>query len=208
MTKKFVPAVVFLQMVFVLSAALLIKPAVVFCATSPAATENSVSEFPAAYEFSLDTIDGKKVELASLKGKVVFLDFWASWCPPCRASLPAVKKLYEKYSASKDFVIIGINMENLEKARQHAERSGVKYISAVGNDITVRRYGVRGIPTFILINRKGEVFKKWVGFGEPVYDEWTQTIDQLLAEKIESQSPADKKKPAKKSAATATKIKK
>ena len=203
MNKKLVSLVVFLTTGIVLSAAVLLKPAAIFCASAP--TEDRAGEFPAAYEFSLDTIEGKKVELASLKGKVVFLDFWASWCPPCRASLPAVKKLYEKYSASKDFVLIGINMENLEKARQHAERSGVKYVSAVGDDATIRRYGVRGIPTFILINRKGGIVKKWVGFGEPVYDEWTQAIDQSLAEKIESPPAADTKKPAKKSAATPAK---
>ncbi len=167
---------------------------------------SSTVALPAAYEFSLDTIDGKKIDLSALKGKVVFLDFWASWCPPCRASLPAVKKLYEKYASSNDVVIIGINMENLDVARRHATQSGVKYISAVGNDITVRRYGVRGIPTFVLINKKGEIMKKWVGFADTLYDEWVQNVEEarLYQPEKEKVSPAVKKKPSKKSSTTKT----
>lgn len=155
-----------------------------------AAAESS----PPAYQFSLDAVDGSKVELAALKGKVVFLDFWAGWCPPCRASLPAIKRLHEKYTGRKDFVVVGINMENMATAKKYAEEKGLKYINAVGDDITARRYGVRGIPTFILIDKKGEIAKRWVGFSETLFEEWTAAVQEALA--YEPPPPKPSPKPA------------
>lgn len=145
-----------------------------------------------AYQFSLATVDGETVRLEDFKGKVVFLDFWAGWCPPCRASIPSVKKLYDKYAQNKDFAVIGINMENIDTARKLSAQKNIKYISAVGDDVTARRYGVRGIPTFIMIDKRGEISKRWVGFSETLYDEWVTTADEALAYKPEPVKPAPK----------------
>ena len=146
----------------------------------------------AAYQFSLTTVNGEIVRLEDMKGKVVFLDFWAGWCPPCRASIPSVKKLHEKYAQNKDFAVIGINMENIETARKLSAEKNIKYISAVGDDITARRYGVRGIPTFMVIDKRGEISKRWVGFSEALYDEWVATVDEALAYEPEPAKPAPK----------------
>jgi thiol-disulfide isomerase/thioredoxin len=145
-----------------------------------------------AYQFSLATVDGGTVRLEDMKGKVVFLDFWAGWCPPCRASIPSVKKLHEKYAQNKDFAVIGVNMENMETARKLSAEKNIKYISAVADDVTARRYGVRGIPTFIIIDKRGEISKRWVGFSESLYDEWVVTSDEALAYEPEPAKPAPK----------------
>lgn len=147
-----------------------------------------------AYRFSLNSLDEKKIELASFEGKVVFLDFWASWCPPCRASLPAVEKLHKKYADNKDVVIIGVNMEDAATAKKFLEGKQKKYINVVGDEHTAKMYQVRGIPAFFLIDRKGNIANRWVGFSEHIFDEWVKAIEQALTEKIESSS---QKKPAK-----------
>ncbi len=142
-----------------------------------------------AYQFSLKSVKGEKVELSPYRGKVVFLDFWASWCPPCKASIPFVSKLYEKYKGNKDFVIIGINMENISDAQKYISQKDIKYLNVIGDDITARNYQVRGIPTFILIDKRGNIVGRWVGFADSIYDEWTKSIDEALAEVIKEPKP-------------------
>lgn len=142
-----------------------------------------------AYQFSLNSLDGKKVELASLKGKVIFLDFWASWCPPCRASIPAVSKLYENYKNNKDVVIIGVNMEDAQTARKFVAQNKIQYLNVIGDEITYRRYQVRGIPTFILIDKKGNIAGRWVGFNESLLEEWFAKINTALAMTVEEPKP-------------------
>ena len=75
---------------------------------------------PAAFseqapDFTLQDTDGKAVTLSDYRGKVVFLDFWASWCPPCRASIPAIKSMHKNYAGNPDVVILGINSGENEK---------------------------------------------------------------------------------------------
>jgi len=142
-----------------------------------------------AYQFSLNSLEGEKVELSSYKGKVVFLDFWASWCPPCRAAKPFVSKIYEKYKENKDVIIIGINMENVSDAKRYISEKNIKYLNVVGDDITARRYQVRGLPTFILIDKKGNIASRWVGFADAMYEEWTKKIDEALAAVTEEPKP-------------------
>ncbi|OGS11580.1 MAG: hypothetical protein A2386_03920 [Elusimicrobia bacterium RIFOXYB1_FULL_48_9] len=80
-----------------------------------------------APDFTLLDVNGKKVTLSEARGKVVFIDFWASWCPPCRASIPAVEKLYDKYKG-KDVEFYGINLEgNTPAIRKFIEKNSMKY---------------------------------------------------------------------------------
>jgi thiol-disulfide isomerase/thioredoxin len=104
------------------------------------------------------TVDGQNFDLAKLKGKVVLVDFWATWCPPCRAELPNVKKLYDRYHA-QGFEVIGISLDNKEKdltAFLDKDKLPWPSIFKEGNDLA-DSYGVFSIPLAILVGRDGRV---------------------------------------------------
>jgi len=145
------------------------------------------ADSPPAPDFTLTDLNGNKVSLSSQKGKVVFLDFWASWCPPCRASIPEVEKLYEQYTG-RNVVFYGINVENDPgTARDFVAKKGMKYTVLLGDDKVGKDYEIRGIPTFYIIDQKGNIASHYVGFDASLRDEWTNKINSML-------SPSPRKK--------------
>lgn len=111
--------------------------------------------------FSIPGIDGKEIELKNYKGKYVLLDFWASWCGPCRREMPNVVKLY-KVCKGKDFEIIGISLDQkAEDWKKAVKELGMKWPQGcdfgVWNGQVARKYNVRAVPTTILINPEGKV---------------------------------------------------
>ena len=112
--------------------------------------------------FTMQTIDGKPFSLSELKGRVVVLDFWASWCPDCRKEAPAVVELYKKYS-DKGVAFVGVSMDtNVEAWRAACEKYGIKYpqVSELkkfhDTDIS-KAYGVKWIPSIVVIGKDGKV---------------------------------------------------
>jgi peroxiredoxin len=121
-------------------------------------TFNIVIGSPAP-EFSVLTLDGKEVSLASLKGKYVFLDFWGTWCGPCVGEIPNVKKLHESISAD-ELVVIGVCSDNEKSVRDFIEKNDVKYNNAMASDKIMSDYGIRSFPTTYLIGKNGEIVGK------------------------------------------------
>lgn len=112
-----------------------------------------------AKDFTVETISGSKFTLSLQKGKVILVQFWASWCPGCRAEMPNVKEIYEKFK-DKGFDVIGISLDyEKEDMMEYLEETGVKWnISFSGKgweDETVRLYGVNSIPSLWLVDKKG-----------------------------------------------------
>ena len=117
-----------------------------------------------APDINLPTPDGNTLALTSLKGKVVLVDFWASWCKPCRAENPNVKKAYNKYK-DKGFEILGVSLDKQKKAWVNAiEKDGLpwKHISdlAAWQSSVVPLYSIKGIPLTYLIDRDGTIIAK------------------------------------------------
>lgn len=115
----------------------------------------------AAPAFALTTLDGKKISLDELKGKKpVMLVFWATWCPNCKAEVPAVNKIAAQFGP-KGLAVIGINAginDSAAKTRAYAERNRLAYDTAFDtNSIITRKYGVIGVPTIVMIDRRGVV---------------------------------------------------
>ncbi|OYT72961.1 MAG: alkyl hydroperoxide reductase [Armatimonadetes bacterium CP1_7O] len=121
-----------------------------------------------APDFKLTTLDGETVELSKLRGKPVFIDFWATWCGPCRRALPHTQKLFEKYG--KDAHILTINLrEDAETVHKFLEQNKYSFTVLMDMEGAVgAAYGVRGIPHFVLIDATGKVQFVQIGYGSGI----------------------------------------
>jgi cytochrome c biogenesis protein CcmG/thiol:disulfide interchange protein DsbE len=125
--------------------------------------ELRVSPAPAR-PFSLELLDGRTLTLAGLHGKVVMVDFWASWCPPCRQEAPALAEVYRDY-AGLGVEFVGVDIwDRPQDAQKFVVRYGVPYPNGIdGRGAIAIDYGVRGIPEKFFIGRDGTLLKKFVG---------------------------------------------
>lgn len=137
-----------------------------------------------AINFSLLSLDGDSVSLSRLRGKVVVVDFWATWCGPCQHEMPYLQKLVRKYAGQADLVFLSISTDqNRAVVKPFIDRN--KYeMKVLYNDGTDQAYGVTGIPSLVLIDRDGKIQFKHVGFGgdgEAFVSSLSEEIDGLLA---------------------------
>jgi thiol-disulfide isomerase/thioredoxin len=130
------------------------------------------------------TADGATVRLSDYKGKVVLIDFWASWCPPCKTSFPALDALYRAYQ-EKGLEVLAVNVDERPKdaatfLAAHPHRLTVLY-DAKG--VSPLAFGVKGMPSSFLIDRAGNIRFTHMGYSGNVDDSYRQEIAQLLSER-------------------------
>jgi cytochrome c biogenesis protein CcmG/thiol:disulfide interchange protein DsbE len=137
-------------------------------------------ETKAATLFELELMTGGDLRLADLRGKVVMVDFWASWCAPCRQEAPALVRVYQEYAES-GVEFVGIDIWDQEaSAHTYIDTFGIPYPNGIDDtgEIAIN-YGVRGIPEKFFIDRDGLVQRKFVG---PIReDKLREALDELLA---------------------------
>jgi peroxiredoxin len=119
-----------------------------------------------AFDFTLKNLEGKDVRLSDFKGKIVILDFWATWCGPCKMELPHFRELYKQYK-DKGVAIVGValDQQGLKIVAPFVQKNQIEYVTLIGTPDVVGRYGdIRGIPTTFIINQKGKITNKFVGY--------------------------------------------
>jgi thiol-disulfide isomerase/thioredoxin len=128
-------------------------------------------------EFFVKDLQGREISSADLRGKVVLIDFWATWCQPCKKEMPGYQKLLNLYG-SRGFAVIGFKfdtMMDMEDPVQFAKKIGVRYPLAVAPDDLKQKFGgIEGLPTTMLYDRQGILQKKVVGF------EYTGAIESAV----------------------------
>lgn len=120
-----------------------------------------------APDFTLKTIQGKKVSLDDFKGSVVLLDFWAVWCGPCKESLPFLEDLAAKYR-SKGFAVVGLHVDDrmppLDEVKQFLKEKKIRYTNLVSTAKVDDAFQVYSMPTSFVIDREGNFHSSHVGF--------------------------------------------
>ncbi|HCY75029.1 MAG TPA: redoxin [Ignavibacteriales bacterium] len=118
-----------------------------------------------APDFALKSVDGKTIKLSDYKGKIVIIDFWATWCPPCRKGIPDLISLQKDFK--NDIVVIGISLDaekTIKDVPGFIKNYGINYPIVYGDEKVVNAYGgIEGIPTAFVIDKKGIVVDKHVG---------------------------------------------
>ena len=128
------------------------------CAGSGAASEYGPEIGKLAPDFTLTGLDGQQVSLSSLRGKPVLLNFWASWCGPCRLEMPFFQEIYEKWTG-KEMVLLAVNLqEDPAEVREFVESAGFSFpvLLTTGNEIPLA-YNIRGIPATFFIDADGVI---------------------------------------------------
>jgi peroxiredoxin len=161
----------------VLFFALVVGIIIVSCGSREQAKSNET----AIADFTLRSLDGNEVKLSDTKGQVVLVDFWATWCPPCRNSIPTFIRLYNKYR-DRGFTILGVGLDDEKALIDYRNEMKIPYPILVGNNDIAKAYGVTGIPKTIFIDRQGKVRKTQVGFAPELESQFDALVDSLLNE--------------------------
>ena len=156
------------------------------------AAEGDATEYPgdpddgtatgkaAPLHFTLKDMNGVDVKLATFKGKVILLNFWATWCGPCKAEIPSLVELQEQYG--DDLVVLGFSVDDpVEKMRPYAEEYKINYPLLVGNgreDVQEAFGPLYGIPVSVIIDREGRIAKKHSGIASKA--QFEREIKSLL----------------------------
>ncbi len=155
------------------------------CLLSHCAREQTQPSVGPAPDFTLKTLDGKEITLSQLKGKVVLLDFWATWCGPCKESIPHLIQLYKDYRQN-GFELVGMNVDrgDGEAVRRFVVSMDIPYPVVVAPEDVVRSYRVTGIPATFLIDREGKIRERVAGFSGAIAKQLTAKVADLTAEKL------------------------
>ena len=136
----------------------------------------------AAQDFQLPTLRGDYVRLSDYRGKVVFLNLWATWCPPCREEMPSMESLYRRLK-SRDFemLAVSIDREGEKVVRPFAAKYGLTFPVLLDPESkTHRLYGLTGVPETFIVDKNGMVIKRIIGPQNWINKDWLDYFDRII----------------------------
>lgn len=145
------------------------------------ASSNNTSQANKAIDFTLYDLDGNKISLNDFRGKSVYLNFWATWCPPCRKEMPAMEKIYQEYK-DKGLVVLTIDIgEDKETVKKFIKDNNFNFEVLLDSDQSVAdKYSITSIPVSYFIDKDGNINDKRVGALQE--DEMRSYIKKLMGE--------------------------
>ncbi len=136
-----------------------------------------------APDFTLKDLSGRNSSLSDYRGKVVLIEFWATWCPPCKASVPSLVGLQKKYG-QKDFIVLGLSIDTdsdaSEKVRQFSAAYNINYPVLLANETIQKNYNVISIPTSFLLGKDGKIIDIYRGYSDEFDTKVSAQIEKLL----------------------------
>ncbi|MEO8836039.1 MAG: TlpA disulfide reductase family protein [Caldimonas sp.] len=146
-----------------------------------ATASSAIAPATPAPDFALHAMGGSNLRLTEQRGRVVMVNFWATWCGPCRQEMPQLNRLYEKYRSS-GFVLLGVNVDDDQsKAAEVAKKLGVTFPVLLDTDKTVSKlYDVSTMPSTVIIDREGKVRYVHRGYLTGYEDNYEKQIRELL----------------------------
>ncbi|MCL4479316.1 MAG: TlpA family protein disulfide reductase [Deltaproteobacteria bacterium] len=137
-----------------------------------------------APDFSLPSINNNIIKLSDYRGKVVFLNFWATWCPPCRMELPSIERLSQKLKGLP-FVVLAVNVDetNIQSIKQFAQDMGLTFTVLVDNNTVSSMYRINALPTTLIIKKDGTIYA--IVSGARAWDEqgYVDDFKKLISER-------------------------
>ena len=134
----------------------------------------------AAPDFVLKDLSGKALRLSSYRQHVVLLEFWATWCPPCKASIPELNALQEKYKA-RGFTVIAVSVDSGDTDLTGFARSNaISYPVVLGSEEAAQLYNVNSVPVSFLIDKEGRIVHTYMGFTDTMKDEIASGIEKII----------------------------
>jgi len=134
-----------------------------------------------APDFTLQDLDGRSVTLGELRGQVVLIDFWATWCTPCKHEMPHLQDMYERYR-DRGFTVLAVDVgESANQARPFIEGEGYTFPVLLDSQSKVfRQYGVRALPTVFVVDTQGVIREVKVGYASGSERELARIVESLL----------------------------
>ena len=142
-----------------------------------------------AVDFALVDVNAREVRLADLRGNIVFLNFWTTWCPPCRTEMPDMEKLYQKFK-DKQFAMVAVSLrETAEVVKRFTESHRLNFIAVLDPDGEMsRRFRIRSIPTTYILNTRGQIVGVALGPRKWNSSDMIALFEHLTAEPMAARS--------------------
>ncbi len=158
--------------------------ATIYSATlpTPEIDTTNLNQYPKAdFDLKVSDLEGNTLNMQDYKGKVIFLNFWATWCMPCVAELPSIEKLYIQFK-EKDIEFLLISNEDPKQVRSYKHRKNYSLPFLIENEASEipNMYNSPGIPTTFIINKKGEIIKASAGAEDWDDKEFVETLNRLI----------------------------
>src|SRR5277367_1724166 len=150
-------------------------------AQEPKAVIRFASNAEAAPEFHLETLDGKPLSLASASGKVVLLNFWATWCGPCRMEIPDLIELQKQYKDQLQIISLLVDVDDVDDAKKFVQAQGINYpVGVASMEVRIAYGGISALPTLFVLDTQGRIVQKHLGLSDPrLYELETRALLNL-----------------------------